>query len=228
MYLNLSSAYRTPSLYQLYSEFGNSKLKPEYALTREAGVQFESKNHLLNTRATYFERDIRDVHFFFTDPATYSSRYINQDRQKEKGYELELSYHVGKSTRIQLNYARVDGTITTLKNGKDTTYHNLLRRPKDNFGMSFSSQLHKNWKVNLFAQHYGPREDAYFDNQLFTTVNTRLAAYTVINLGLEYSQPAGKLSVFGELRNALNEKITELSGYATMGRNGFIGFRLRL
>ena len=36
LFANLS-AYRTPSLYQLFSEYGNKELQPESAITLEGG-----------------------------------------------------------------------------------------------------------------------------------------------------------------------------------------------
>jgi vitamin B12 transporter len=39
LFANLSTGYRTPSLYQLFSEYGNKNLKPEKSLTIEGGMQ---------------------------------------------------------------------------------------------------------------------------------------------------------------------------------------------
>jgi len=39
LFANLSSGFRSPSLYQLYSEYGNKKLDPEKALSFKAGEQ---------------------------------------------------------------------------------------------------------------------------------------------------------------------------------------------
>ena len=40
IYANISSGYNVPSLYQLYSEYGNKNLKPEVTTSYEVGTQF--------------------------------------------------------------------------------------------------------------------------------------------------------------------------------------------
>jgi vitamin B12 transporter len=40
-----SSSYKAPSLYQLFSPYGNEALKPEVGKTGEIGAQYFSKNH---------------------------------------------------------------------------------------------------------------------------------------------------------------------------------------
>jgi len=86
IFANLSSAYRTPSLYQLFSEYGNRELDPEAGLTGEAGVHYFSRNNKFNARVVAFARKVNDVIFFFYNPITYRSQYINQDKQKDHGF----------------------------------------------------------------------------------------------------------------------------------------------
>src|SRR4030095_11571215 len=50
IFANISSGYRTPSLYQLLSEFGNKDLKPESAFTFEGGIQYFSANNKFSGR----------------------------------------------------------------------------------------------------------------------------------------------------------------------------------
>jgi vitamin B12 transporter len=49
LFANVSSGYRTPSLYQLLSEYGNRELEPESAITAEGGVQYFSL--IINSRS---------------------------------------------------------------------------------------------------------------------------------------------------------------------------------
>lgn len=63
LFANLSTAYRTPSLYQLFSEFGNKDLKPETATTSEFGIQYFSKDNNFSGRLTGFSRNIKDMMF---------------------------------------------------------------------------------------------------------------------------------------------------------------------
>jgi len=122
LFANLSSAYRTPSLYQLYSEYGNTNLKPEAAITTEAGIQYYAPSNKFTGRATIFSRNVKDVIFFFYNSSTFTSQYINQDKQKDHGFELEATYKPSKIVTVKAFYSYVTGEITTKKGTKDTTY----------------------------------------------------------------------------------------------------------
>jgi len=225
LFANLSTGYRTPSLYQLFSEYGNKNLKPEKSLTMEGGMQVFGKNEKWNARMVAFYRDINDLIFFYFNPTTYQSQYINQDEQKASGGELELTYNITKSTSIKAFYTYVDGRITTKQNGKDTSFYNLLRRPRNSFGINVGSQLTNNLFISTNFQYIGKRKDAYFDNTLFTTVRTTLDAYILWDVYLQYSLLKKKLNVFADLRNITNSEYTEVSGFNTLGFTAQGGIR---
>ena len=89
-----------------------------------------------------FTRKVNDVIFFFYNPVTFSSQYINQDKQKDHGFELEASYKIANTTTLKAFYTYTTGEITTQQAGKDTTYNNLLRRPKIKY-------RYKSWQARL-------------------------------------------------------------------------------
>ena len=110
LFANLSSGYRTPSLYQLLSEYGNRDLQPESALTIEGGVQYFSTDNKFTSRITGFNRNVKDA-------IAFQSHYVNQDKQKDHGAELELSYKPTKNIALKTFYSFVDGKITTVLAG---------------------------------------------------------------------------------------------------------------
>jgi len=223
LFANLSSAYRTPSLYQLFSEYGNKDLEPESGLTGEAGVQYFSTDNKFTGRVVAFTRTVKDVIFFFYNPVTFTSQYINQDKQKDHGFELEASYKITTTTTFKAFYTYTTGEITTRQAGKDTTYNNLLRRPKSSIGINLASQLNKNFFISSNVMSVGKRKDAYFDNTTFTTVYTTLKSYVLWNIYAEYGLKKNKLKLFTDLRNITNSKYTEISGFNTLGFNGYGG-----
>ena len=223
LFANFSSAYRTPSLYQLFSEYGNKDLNPESGLTTEAGVQYFSTNNKFTGRAVAFTRTIKDVIFFLYDAATFTSRYINQDKQKDHGFELEASYRISTTTTLKAFYTYTTGEITTRQAGKDTAYNNLLRRPKSSIGINLAGQLSKNFFMSSNVMSAGKRKDAYFDNTTFTTVYTTLKSYTLWDIYTEYGFIKNKLKLFADLRNITDSKYTEISGFNTLGFNGYGG-----
>lgn len=226
IFFNLASAYRTPSLYQLYSEYGNKKLKPEAGVTTEVGVQYFPDSKWM-ARATYFNRDINNIIFFFTNPVTFASQYINQDKQKDHGVELELNFIHTSKLSIKGFYTYVTGQITTKKGGADTTYNNLLRRPKNSFGLNFGMQASKKLYLNANLSVIGERKDSYFDNNTFTVINTTLKSYTLLDFYAEYSFYKNRFKIFAGLHNALNTTYTEISGYNTQPLNATFGMRYK-
>lgn len=225
LFSNISSAYRTPSLYQLFSEYGNTSLNPEAGITSEVGLQYFSADTKFTSRAVLFNRNVKDVIFFYFNSATFQSQYINQDKQKDKGVEWEASYKLSKKTTLKAFYSFVTGEITTQKNGKDTTYNNLLRRPKSSIGINLASQLSDNFFISANLMSVGKRKDAYFDNNTFETVNTTLKAYLLWDIYTAYTLLKNKLNLFLDLRNITNSQYTEISGFNTLGFNGHLGIR---
>jgi len=225
LFANISSAYRTPSLYQLFSEFGNPDLKPEVGITTEAGLQYFSTDNKFSSRAVAFSRNVKDVIFFYFNSTTFQSQYINQDKQKDNGFELETSYKINKGTTIKAFYTYVTGEITTQINSKDTTYNNLLRRPKSTIGINIGSQLCENLYVSSNLMSVGKRKDAYFDNNTFSTVYTTLKSYMLWDIYAEYGLLKNKLKLFADCRNITGSKYTEISGFNTLGFNGNGGIR---
>jgi vitamin B12 transporter len=225
VFANLSSAYRTPSLYQLFSEYGNKDLKPEAAITTEGGVQYYSSDNNFTGRVVGFSRNVKDVIFFYYNSSTFTSHYINQDKQKDYGFELEASYKLAKKITAKAFYTYVTGEITTKKAGKDTTYNNLLRRPKSGIGINIASQLTNKFFLSTNLMSTGKRKDAYFDNTTFATVDVVLKSYVLWDVYAEYAFTKKKLKLFIDLRNISNSKYTEISGFNTLGFNCYSGIR---
>lgn len=226
LFVNASSGYKTPSLFQLFSEYGNKDLKPETSMNIEGGLQYFSPDDNFNGRATWFNRSTRDVIAFFFDPATYRSRYINQDRQKDHGFELEASASIANIVQLKALFTYVTGNITTIQNGKDTTYFNLLRRPKSNLVASAGSQLTKAIYIMLQASATGSSRDVYYDAS-FQPTDIKLKHYYLLNLYTEYTLHSG-IKIFADIRNITNQKYSDVYGYNTASFNAYGGIRFRL
>ena len=221
---NVSSGYRTPSLYQLFSEYGNRDLLPERALTTEAGLQFPLLSKKMSIRIVGFQRKTWNVLFFSFNPVTYRSQYINQDRQKDHGLEYEMSYEISPSISMRSTYQFITGKINTQENGKDTAYDNLLRRPRHNANLALSYRVSNRIALNTLLQYSSSRRDRYFDLASFEQRAVTLNAYTLWDLNAEYS-PSAALKIFINLRNITDTPFTETAGFRTLGRNVHVGFR---
>jgi vitamin B12 transporter len=224
VFANISTGYRTPSLYQLNGPYGNKELNPEKSFNLEGGFQLLANDGSASFRATYFNREIRDLMVFFTGPApTYSSYYINRDMQKDHGIELDARAQFGEHFNAKFFFSYADGEVNTKLGTRDTALFNLYRRPKESFALTLGTTWGRfNASAQLNAQGKVPEQ--YFDNATFTTKTVTLHSYMLLNLYAEYAVKPN-IRFFADLRNVSDEKYMESYGYGTPGFNAYGGIR---
>ena len=100
-----STAFITPSLYQLYSQYGNLELTPEKNATIEAGFEISAVNKKLNFNVVGFYREQNNTIDFYFDSVTFQSKYVNiTGINKVNGFESEVSYSVNSKVKVNFNY----------------------------------------------------------------------------------------------------------------------------
>ena len=112
-----------------------------------------------------------------------------------------------------------------MQNGKDTTFFNLIRRPKHSAGLNAGITIHEKFYVSTNLSWFGERKDAYFDATTFQTVNVVLDSYFLLALYAEYALYKNKIKVFADLRNVTGSKYNETAGFNTLRFNGYGGVR---
>jgi vitamin B12 transporter len=225
IFSNISTGYRVPALYQLYSIYGNKELKPEESLNLEGGMQWFAKENKGFLRATYFQRNVKNLIVFYTSPS-FVSYYINRDKQKDHGIELDGKLDLGIFS-FKAFYSYVDGKIETKKGTKDTSYFNLLRRPKHAASLNTGVQLTASLFTSLQVIYNSKSEEVYFDPATFSANPVTLTDYVLFNFYTEYALPGKHLVVFADLRNIGNNYYRESYGYNTPGFNGYGGLRFK-
>jgi vitamin B12 transporter len=217
---NISSGFKAPSLYQIYSEYRNpvTELKPEKSLSIETGMQYQKEN--VNIRAVYFIRNVKDVIAFYSAGApTYASYYVNADKQKDKGFELEAAITLDK-IKFTANYTNLDGYIETKKGAKDTAYFNLYRRPKQTINLNAGFDICKDWTMNIGIQTIGKRFEA-----VYAAAPIEMPAYYTWNIYSSY-KICKKANAFVDFKNITGEKYFEVNGYNSRRFNFMAGVLL--
>jgi vitamin B12 transporter len=212
VFVNLSSAYRVPSLYQLYSEFGNNNLQPEKSTNYEIGVQSLSNNKKNSLRLVAFKRDIKDVIVFYTDQ-NYNSQYINRDEQHDYGFEIENNFAIGKIGQWVTNLTYVDGEGET----DNTKVKNLYRRPNFNFNSTLTLEPVKGLTLMPSFRFVGTRIRGEYDPGPAV-----MPQYYTIDFYLAY-QLAKQVRVFNDWRNITNQQYFDIPGYNSRMVNYTIG-----
>jgi vitamin B12 transporter len=225
VFANVSSGFRAPTVNDLFGpiNFGsNPDLKPETSNNFEAGVQASTSDKMLQVTATGFYRDIKNL-------ITYvGTRLINIDKQKDKGVEVEASIKLNDQWTIKTSYMYVTGDLHQTRNGKDTSFYNLVRRPKHTLTGTIGCQATKHLYISLSAQSLGKRTDLYFDPFTYASSQVNLKAYTLVGAYIEYKFVGDKLRVFADAKNLTNTDYTEVYGYNAPGINVSGGFRINL
>jgi vitamin B12 transporter len=226
VFVDFSSGYRAPAINELFGPFGaNPKLKPENSHTIEGGAQFWANNKKLSALATYYKRSIKDVIIY-----EFSRGYNNRDQQNDHGVELELQYVPDDRWNFKATYAFVDGELTQKLVAKDTTFHNLIRRPKHTVNLFAGYQITKNLFLSTSLQHFSKRNDIFYNpSNFYSPESKELDAYLLWNAYAEYKLLNNNLVLFTDAKNLTNKKdYTEVYGYNVQGFtiNGGIRFKL--
>ena len=200
-----STAFITPSLYQLYGPYGNSELTPEENATAELG--FESQ--LLDKKLT-----INAVAFYRAEKNTigFASNYINIDgTYNAKGIETSIRYILSERFNIGGNY-----TFTQVEN----QLNRLIPKHKGNIDLNYTF---KKGTFGINYQFVDKRSDAYYDSNIWATQAVNLDSYQLVNSNISYELLPNRLHIYGAVTNILNEDFQEVIGYNTRGRNYKLG-----
>lgn len=210
---SLSTAIVTPSLYQLYSEYGNNALMPEYNKTVEVGYETSGLKNTFHFNVVSFIRFQKNSFGFATDPVTFASNYVNVDgTYTAKGFEVESKYELNSKLNVHSNY-----TFTQV----DDALNKLIPKHKINTALTYVF----NKKVNstLTYQYNSEKRDVYFDGNSYSNNEVQLKSYQLVHVSSSFDCIPNRLSLFLFVNNVFNVDFTENFGYATQGRNVKMG-----
>ncbi len=224
---NLYSAYKTPTLYQLFDlSAGNKDLTPEKGIIGEAGVELFSKRSF-HTRVVGFYRNTKDAIVYTFNPSTFESKYLNVGKQTNYGAEFEAGYTHDK-LNIAANYTYTNGKTTSSFDGtgsplgKDTSYFNLYRIPKHAFNLNAGVQATKELYVSAQIHSVSKREEFIYGGS-----PEILKGYSLIDLYGEYKFDKA-IKIFLDLKNVTNKKYFDFLGYNARRFNFVTGISFQL
>ena len=222
--------FKAPSLYQLFSEYGNVNLDPERAHGWEAGVQQAFFGDSLTIGATYFERTTtgqiiyNGCDFGSTDPlcvvpGTDTPRwgyYLNVARAEAHGIEADAALRLGGWT-LDGNYS---WTVAEDRSAGTANEGNWLpRRPRHMANASVSYDFAFGLTLGSAVRWAGKS----YDNASNTT---RLDDYTLVDLRAEYRLNEN-VRLFARAENVFDEQYMTAYRYGTLGRSIYAGIRGR-
>lgn len=207
------TAFKAPSLYQLYStenygggSIGDPNLRPDKSKGYDYGFEQSLFDNKITFGLTYFYNKFKNM----VDYDMSASKYKNIGRAQTKGFEAESSFAPTKNLTFKINYTRTDAEDK--ESGK-----NLVRRPKNQVAFNINWSFLGKGNLNLNTDYVGHRwEDPN------NTIKGKHYAKSDLFASFDVSQ---NFQVFARIENLFDKKYEEVRGYATQGRSFYAGVK---
>ncbi|HNX25047.1 MAG TPA: TonB-dependent receptor [Spirochaetota bacterium] len=206
------TAFRSPSLYELYDSFsGNKDLKPETSFVYDVGVYQEFFDGVFSIDCSYFVQSYEDM--ITTDIAW---KYINLDGVVEnKGVEFISVLRLNNFLKASYGY-------TYLKYTKNESGQEILKRPANKHSASLTVTPISGLDVTGTYLYVDTRKD-----YLTASSSVTLKSYSEADLVIRYKFNE-TLSFNAKCENITDSKYEESYGYNTKGRSYYGGVEISL
>lgn len=212
--------FKAPSLYQLFSEYGNGSLRPEEANSREIGLTQRALDGAVELGATWFLRKTRNLIDFVScaglaDPVpscenSFDGYYANVAAARAKGVEVALNVRPVDALTFSSHYSYV-------KSQDRSTSVDLPRRPRHKIGAALDYRWPFGLSSGVSITDISSSKDNGFSKD-------RNAGYTLVDLRASYPITP-KIELYGRIENVFDEEYETVARYGTFGRSATIGVR---
>ncbi|MBI1682946.1 TonB-dependent receptor plug domain-containing protein [Caulobacter hibisci] len=213
---NYGEGFKAPSLYQLYSIYGDQNLQPEESESVDLGVEHSVLNGRVRAGLTWFHRDITNQIDYVSNntPPNYGG-YANFAKTETSGVELETTIEVTSSLKVTANYTNMDPiNRSATNNGK-----RLPRRAGETANLNADYDWKSGLTTGVSVQYVGES----YDN---ATNTRRLKSYALFDLRAAY--PVNDtFEVFGRVENLFDKEYETIYRYGSVGRGLFAGVRAK-
>ena len=217
--------FKAPTLFQLFSDFGNAGLEPERATGWDVGADLALPMGL-SASATWFQRVTKDqidfVSCFGVTSPICTNRpfgtYDNVARTEARGLELGLGMAPVDGLTVQANYSWIDARNRT--EGSANAGNQLARRPEDSLALVADYVAPAGWSVGATVALVSDS----FDNAANTR---RIPGYVTADIRGSFAI-TDRIELYGRVTNLFDETYETVSFYGQPGRQAFVGLRARL
>lgn len=220
---SFGQGFKAPTLYQLFSVYGNPALTPEKADSYDGGIEQHFFDNKLTISAIGFYRKTRNQIDFVNCPSAHHlctpgrfGVYDNVAGTKAQGVELAGAANLGDLT-LQANYTYIDTENTSagiVNRGKD-----LARRPRHMGSIWATYAWPKDISTGVAVRYVG----ASFDNAANSFV---LQDYVLVDLRASW-QVTENVELYGRIENLFDKAYVTARNYGTPGRGAFAGLRAK-
>jgi outer membrane receptor protein involved in Fe transport len=203
----------------------NPGLEAEETRSFEAGLLQDLWQGKYGLSATYYDNRFRNQVAFSFDPMTFLGQFVNVNRARAHGAEIE--FHGRPTTRwsFDASYVHTSTRILTAPFAFDPLLaagRPLLRRPR-HAGSLLVTYAATRWGANLGGSFVGRRPDSDF---LGFGIE-HAAGYARWDAGGWYALHP-RVTVYANIENLFDRNYEEVAGYPALGANVRAGFRFRI
>ena len=201
---SIATGFKAPTLYQLYSSYGNLNLNPEKSKTYEIG--FQQQHEKITNRIVYFNREIKNG----IDFNNITFQYFNFAKQTVNGIEFESRIEPIKNFTLTANYTYLKPTESSESRitFKDSVYSYLLRRPAHNFNITAAYNFKNGFYLSASGKYVGKRYDVVG----YQMPDVQLAGYFLLSAYAGYKFKK-YIKLFADAQNITNKKFFDVAGY---------------
>lgn len=218
--VSYGEGFKTPSLFQLFSDYGNTALRPESARSWDAGITQKLLDGRIEVGATWFHRDTRNLINYIgctvlTGICTNrpNGTYDNVDKARAQGVEIALSLRPVDAMRVQAGFGHVEPI--DVATGRD-----LVRRPRN----TINTSVDYDWAFGLTSGVTVTHVASSFDD----AANARkLGGYVLVDARAAIPVTR-RIELYGRIENLFNERYETSFRYGTPRRAAYGGVRLAL
>lgn len=207
------TGFRTPSLYERYSDSGDPTLQPEESRSYELGVE-KSFGDVGSIMATLFYTEIDDLIDFDSAAVACGGLFgcYNQvpGETKSKGIELSGNYAITGALKIYGNYTYTDAKTDGIRLTR-TPRHDFVVGASSDFTDKFSGYVNMRHVAGVVASEYAP-------------AGHKVGDYTLVGMGLSYDI-TDNATAYLRVENLFDEDYETAGGYNQPGRAAYFGVR---
>jgi vitamin B12 transporter len=224
---SFGQGFKAPTLYQLYSEYGNARLEPEEADGWDAGIEQRLAEGRLRLKGGYFDRKTTNQIDFVScfGPASglcapgdvpRFGYYDNVAKARTRGVELEAEYDAGP-LNLLANYTYTEAKNRTAGAANQGRY--LARRPKQMGNIEVTYTFEAGPALGVAVRHVGRSWDDAANS-------FALKPYTLVDVRASWPV-SRRIELYGRVENALDEDYQTVRDYGSPGRGAYVGVRGR-
>jgi vitamin B12 transporter len=216
--------FKAPSLFQLFSNFGNPDLVAEESESWDVGISHSLLDGRAQIGVTYFERDgTNEIGFAgctasipicndSSNPRPFGT-YVNVGSVSADGWEFGIDLQPADGFDVSLHYSIIDAF-------DETTGNRLARRAEETASLVADYRTQSGFGIGATILIVGDS----FDDVGNTRQND---GYVVADVRASYGITEN-LEVFGRIENVTNEEYETIFQFGQPGRAFFGGVRYRM